>query len=203
MSKAKREEMGVAAGWATDRGPGGVVAPAAGGAPEIGWYVVALSDRAAPVAARVARRGFAWWCPVMVERRRCAHRGRGRATPRDVVVPMFAGYGLVRCGEATAWGLAEVDGIACVLTRNGRPVALAAADVARLEALDGKGVDVVAPHAATVALAVGMAVTIAAGPFAGQRGRVARVGRERVTVAVPLLGGEVPVTIAEDAVEAA
>lgn len=160
---------------------------------QVGWLVAYTAPRAEQKAERAARSdGYDTYLPVELI--------------RDTARPLFPRYLFVTGGKD--WqNLQDIDGIAHVLTNNGRPSLVPADWLATLRAADELGAFDRRPQAQRYA--VGDRITIGAGPFKGHSAEVIEMVRKvrsctakrRMRVLMSFLGSVVRTEVGADEIE--
>ncbi|WP_336802455.1 transcription termination/antitermination protein NusG [Kaistia sp. MMO-174] len=195
------------------------------------WYVVRLAPGATRDAksrpCRPARpdetafeqemqeEGFACYLPKL--RREIIHHRTKKKYTR--AFPLFTGYAFVQIASDDRWpALRDCDAVGSVLSLNGRPWAVSSDLVTDLRAAEANMIfddtrearikrrQEGRTHRETTAMRfpAGLKVQALRGPFAGYHGMVENVtGRGLVRVMMQLFGGEAPVEVPVDWLDAA
>jgi transcription elongation factor/antiterminator RfaH len=160
--------------------------PAAGA---LRWYAAQVQPRKERLALiHLARQNFVTHCPAVTRTRRL----RGRSV--SVSEPLFPGYVFVAldCGRDPWRSVNGTIGVSRLVSFGTQPAALPAGFIEQLQRLAGEGGEVRFDDAPNQ----GDAVRIVGGPFDDLCGTLASGGsRERVTVLLQLLSGELKVSL--------
>jgi transcriptional antiterminator RfaH len=157
------------------------------------WYVAATAPRKERIALdNLVHQGFRGFLPTLIETRRHARQFR------TATAPLFPRYVFVVLDrERPGWRRVNgTRGVERLIADRDGPVAVAPGVVEALAAAsDARGV----VRFGGAGLAIGDAVRVVAGPFAGALGVLARLdGPARAQVLLTLLGGTVKVAAARE-----
>lgn len=159
----------------------------------LGWYAVYTSaNREKRVAEQLSVRAIEHFLPVYLSLRRWKDRRV------ELERPLFPGYLFVRLALRDKLSVVQTPGVAQLVGFNGRPTALADAEISSLQASLRSGVRI-EPHPY---LTAGKRVRIRDGPLSGMQGiLLRRKGKFRVVLSVHLIQRSVVVEMAVESVE--
>ena len=147
------------------------------------WYVLYTQPRnEKKVAERMEREGFEAYCPVIRTLRQWSDR------KKKVSVPMFPSYVFAHLTARERLDVVKVPGVRNFVFWQGQPAVVRDEEIAAVRKIEEKGSDV-----SVTALQVekGQLVTIASGPFKGQKGIVNQVNKNNVLIYIEQLGCQV------------
>lgn len=144
------------------------------------WYAIYTKARSEKkVAERLSKQGFEVYCPTFTTLKQWSDR------KKKVTVPVFSSYVFVKVKERERHLVLQDSGVMNFVFWLGKPAMIKEKEIEQLKLFLGEYQD----SSFTVrALEPGDAITLQQGAFAGEKGKVEKVGNKKVYVLLESVG---------------
>ncbi|MGB0524010.1 MAG: UpxY family transcription antiterminator [Flammeovirgaceae bacterium] len=152
------------------------------------WYAIYTKSRSEKkVAERLEKQGIEVYCPTYTTLRQWSDR------KKKVIIPVFSSYVFVRVTEKERYQVLQDVGVMNFIFWLGKPAVIKDKEMDHLKTFLGEYKD----SSLTVkALEPGDLVTLQQGAFAGEKGKVEKVGNRKVYILLESIGLVVEAAIA-------
>jgi len=144
------------------------------------WYALYTKARSEKkVAERLEKQGFEVYCPTVTTLRQWSDR------KKKVTVPVFSSYVFVKVREQDRHRVLQDAGVMNFVFWLGKPAIVRDEEIEQLKVFLGEFQD---RDFTVKALQPGDAVTLQQGAFAGEKGRVEKVGNKKIYILLESVG---------------